>query len=76
MNNTKKQVDFLKVFIFLKTSIFLVLIFLGISTKLVSSPWLLIVFVSLFLILILTQIFSVLSISDTYTSQNKITARI
>jgi len=70
-NNTKRQIDYLKIIMFFKTSIFLTLIFLGVSTKFAGSNWLLIVFVALLSILCLTQVFSALSISDSYTGRRK-----
>jgi len=70
-NNTKRQIDYLKIVMFFKSSIFLALIFLGVSTKFAGSNWLLIVFVALLSILCLTQVFSALSISDSYTGRRK-----
>jgi len=74
-NNEKKQIDYLKIIMFFKTSIFLTLIFLGVSTKFTGSNWLLIVFVALLSILCITQVFGVLSISDGYIDRKKVSAK-
>jgi len=70
-NNTKKQIDYLQIVMFFKSSIFLALIFLGVSTKFAGSPWLLAIFVSLLLVLCLTQVFGMLSISNGFMSRRK-----
>lgn len=58
MIHARKEIDYLKLICFFKISIFSLLIFLTLKTRFSSSNLMLATFVLLFLVLALTQVFS------------------
>ncbi|WP_041718904.1 hypothetical protein [Alkaliphilus oremlandii] len=58
MIHERKEIVYLKLICFFKTSVFSLLIFLALKTRFSSSNLMLATFVLLFLVLALTQVFS------------------